>query len=772
MFRRTHAPSGSPSRSLLLQCRMIGEPQASDRLETEVPLFAEVIVPRHLAGPFTYLVPTPLRPVLRVGHLVFVPFGRSLVQGAVIALTPHHPPAVPLARLKAIRTLVTAGRAVDIPPPLLRLAKAVAETYVAPWGQCLRLVLPPKSTMVDSSRIILTKEGRHALAVKESASPAAVQLLKRLKRRPLGIPLSNLCNGKDPAHEDILTSILDRGWARRRAAPTSSALFGSHPDEHPPALETVGPYVYEWQARIAGALENRQAARLLVQAAHTERLALLRVATARTLELGRKVLVITGETARAESLAAALVHPARATVVLHSMMPGQKRADIWERIRQNDVSVMVGTRAAVFLPLHPLGLIWIDREEDSALKEPMEPRYHARDVAWMRALEEQALLVLSSAHLSLETCGFEAPEHLLKAPGRPDRSPHIEVVDLRHENRATLLSTRLQEAMQEAIARRAGVLLFLNRKAYAGALVCRECGQVPRCTSCAVAFAFSRHKHLLFCHYCGTTHPIPDLCSACGSTRLQPIGEGTERVEEEVKRRFPSARVLRVDGETMRRPKEALAMWTRIRRREWDVLVGTQVLLRDDAVPSVGVVGAVQADAGLSLPDFRAAERTFHLLQDAATLVQPMSAGGRFIIQSYLPTHHVIEAVARQEEAIFTSEELKHRKALGFPPAVRVIVLHISGALEATVEEAAQAWAAALSRAAAAMSTCDDLTILGPVPSPVPRVRGRYRRQILIKSRPGSHAIGAIRSTLTDLESAYARRKVKFDVDVDPIEMW
>lgn len=362
--------SGSPSRSLLLQCRMIGEPQASDRLETEVPLFAEVIVPRHFAGPFTYLVPPPLQPVLRVGHLVFVPFGRSLVQGAVIALTPHRPPAVPLERLKAIRTLVTAGRAVDIPPPLLQLAKAVAETYVAPWGQCLRLVLPPKSTTVDSSRIILTKEGQHALAVKQSASPAAAQLLKRLKRRPLGIPLSRLCNGKEPARQDILTSILDQGWAhfvRSRPAPTSPPLFGSHLDEPQPALETEEPYVDEWQVRIARALDNRQAARVLVQAAHTERLALLRVATARTLELGRKVLVITGETARAESLAAALVHPARATVVLHSMMSGQKRADIWERIRQNEVSVMVGTRAAVFLPLHPLGLIWIDREDDSAL---------------------------------------------------------------------------------------------------------------------------------------------------------------------------------------------------------------------------------------------------------------------------------------------------------------------------------------------------------------------------------------------------------------------
>lgn len=750
------------------------DPGTCCTLESEPPLFAEVIVPRHFAGPFTYLIPDQLRAVLRVGHLVFVPFGRSLVQGAVIALTPHHPPAVPLERLKPIRTLVTADQAGEISLPLLQLARSVAETYVAPWGQCLRLVLPPKSKTVDSSRIILTKEGRQVLVEKGSVPPATVQLLKRLNRRPLGVPLSRLREGKGRTHEDVLTSILDQGWAHRvpgRTAASSPDLFAFHVSE---ALQTSGstPNVQEWEVRVIRALEQRQVARLLVQADPAERLALLCAAAAKTVQLGRKVLVITGETARAESFASALAHLGMETAVLHSMMPEEKRADIWDQIRQNRVSVVTGTRAAVFLPLHPIGLIWIDREEDSALKEPMEPRYHARDVAWRRAQEEEALIVLGSAHLSLETMGQEPPEHVLNASSRPDDSPRIEVVDLRREDRRTLLSSQLQEAMRETMARHAGILLFLNRKAYAGALVCRDCGQIPRCSSCAVAFAFSRQKHLLFCHYCGTTQAIPDLCTACGSARLQPIGEGTERVEEEVKRRFPSARVLRVDGETMRRPKEAVGMWTRIRRREWDVLVGTQLLLRHDAVPRVGLAGAVQADAGLSFPDFRAAERTFHLLQDAVGLVQPMSAGGRVIIQTYLPSHHVIEAVARQDDGIFRSEELMYRTALGFPPAVRVIALHISGALEPTVEQAAQAWTTALGRAEKMTTGCDHLTILGPVRSPVPRVRGRYRRQILVKCRPDFDAAQVIRSTLADLEPLYVRRKVKFDVDVDPIEMW
>lgn len=751
---------------------MLAEPDPSAAVESTEPLFADVIVPRHFAGPFTYRIPTQLRAVLRVGHLVFVPFGRSLVQGAVIALMPHQPPTLPLERVKAIRALIPADRAQEISPPLLELTKAVADTYAAPWGQCLRLVLPPKSTTRDSSRMILTKEGRDALLKNEPLSAAVVQLLQRLKRRPLGIPLSRLRQGKGRPDENVLESVLAQGWAhqvRHRPVSESADVFGSGLDERPPA--PLATWEVEWQARVLQALEDRKAARLLVQANYAERLSLLRAAAARTVKLGRKALVITGEATRAESLAAAVAHPPAVTAVLHSLMPQARRSAIWQRIHENQVSIVVGTRAAVFAPLDNIGLIWIDREEDSALKEPMEPRYHARDVAWMRAQTEDALLVAASAHPSLETSGLESPEHQFNAPIRADTLPQIEVVDLRQEDRGLLLSARLRDAMHEVIGRRAGVLLFLNRKAYAGALVCRDCGHIPRCSSCAVAFAFSRQKRVLFCHYCGALETIAQLCAACGGPRLEPVGEGTERLEEEVKRRFPSARVLRVDGETLRSSKDAVAIWDRIRRRDWEVLVGTQVLLRDDAVPPVGLVGAVLADAGLSVPDFRAAERTFHLLQDAATLAEPRSAGGRFIIQTYLPSHHVIDAVARHDNEIFRSEELLYRTSLGFPPAVRLIVLHISGVHEATVEQAARAWATALSGAAKHMPAAS-VTILGPVQPPVPRVRGRYRRQIVIKSPPTFNAVHAIRSTLADLESLYPRRTVKFDVDVDPIDMW
>jgi primosomal protein N' (replication factor Y) (superfamily II helicase) len=752
-------------------------------LNPETPLFADVIVPRHFAGPFTYLIPNELRPVLRVGHLVFVPFGRSFVQGAVISLARTGPSSVPLERLKAIRTLVNAGDAAAISSPLLELAKGVAESYVAPWGQCLRLVLPPKPAAVDRSRLLLTKEGQEALAGKDTVSPAMMQLLKWLKRRPLGVPLSRLSAVRDAGHLDLVRAILDRGWAHKASHRAVDTTSSAEPPPAVPALFLEGGVrsvpgsrppteVQDWQQPLLRMLEARKASRLMVQAPSVERLALLRSAVVRTVAKGCNVLVITGEAARAESLAAALNDPAWATAVFHSMMPDKRRAEIWHRISEKRVSVVVGTRAALFLPLHGIGLIWIDREEDAALKEPMEPRYHAREVAWMKAQHEQALLVLASAHLSLEASRTEASDHLVQAPQQADDWPQVEVVDLRAEDRRLLLSSRLCEAMRDAVGRQAGILLFLNRKSYAGALICRDCGQAPRCSRCAIAFAFSRQNQALSCHYCGAMQPTPELCAACGGPRLHPVGEGTERLEEEVRRRFPSARVLRVDGETLRKSKEAAGVWKRVSSRDWDVLVGTQVLLRNDIVPPVGLAGAVQADAGLSLPDFRAAERTFHLLHDAASLVEPMAAGGRLIIQSYLPSHHAIQAIVRHDHMVFESEELMHRTALGFPPALRVIVLHVSGVEESAVERASKEWAAGLSRAAKAALTSGELAILGPVRSPVARIRGRYRRQILLKCHPGFHAVEAIRSTVAELEAAYGRRRLKFDVDVDPIDMW
>jgi primosomal protein N' (replication factor Y) len=497
-------------------------------------------------------------------------------------------------------------------------------------------------------------------------------------------------------------------------------------------------------------------------------------------------MVIVGEAEQAEWLANSLRHASEQTVVCyHSGLPSNERARIWQQLSQNSVGVVVGTRSAIFLPVRNLGLVWVDDEEDPALKEPQEPRYHARDVAWLRVQDEQGMLVLGSSHPSLET--IEQVKHrgrVFHQSPPPDSRPGIQVVDLRQQEKGVSLSQPLMQVMRVALRQQSGAILFLNRRGYGSALACRDCGLVPRCQTCGVARTYSRQSARLTCSYCRDSIAVPVTCPACGGSGLSVIGEGTERVEEKVRRLFPSARVLRIDGDTMKRPSQAAVMWQKVQKREWDVLVGTQLLFRRRAIPLVGVVGIVQADAGLSVADFRAAERTYHTLLDAIDLARPASDGGTVVIQTYHPTHHAIQAVVEDDESLFISTELSHRVALGYPPAVHLIALHVSGVRESIVQGAAITWTARLRDGVSSSirtkggtsnaSVSDEpsrLMVLGPAPSPVPRLRGRYRWQILIKSTDREAALQAIRWSVEEMERAFRRRSVKFDVDVDPIEM-
>jgi primosomal protein N' (replication factor Y) len=526
---------------------------------------------------------------------------------------------------------------------------------------------------------------------------------------------------------------------------------------------------------------------VLIHAPWLVRLALLQQMVGLTASRGKTLLIIVGETEKAEWLADLLRDAsARAVVCYYSGLPSNVRARIWEQVSQDTVGVVVGTRSAIFLPVRDLGLVWVDDEEDPALKEPQEPRYHARDVAWIRVQSEQALLVLSSSHPSIETIEQVKDEgRILHQSPSPESRPAIQVVDLRQKPKGASLSQPLVQAMSTALNQQSGAVLFLNRKGYGGALVCRDCGLVPRCEACGVARTYSRQAARLTCSYCRSSIFVPVICPTCAGSRLSVIGEGTERVEEEVRRLFPSARVLRIDGDTMKRPSLAASTWLQVQKREWDIIVGTQLLFRRRAIPQVGVVGVVQADAGLSVPDFRASERTYHNLLDAVDLALPASLGGTVIVQTYHPAHHAIQAVAEHDESRFLSTELFQRTALGYPPAVHLITLHVSGVRQSLVQDAATTWVVRLTDRVSSgdrerdhtTDACTNggtsgFTVLGPVPSPVPRLRGRYRWQILVKTTDRAAALQAIRWSVEEMERTSRRQSVKFDVDVDPIDMW
>jgi len=774
---------------------MISTQTAPSGTEPEA-LFADIIVPRHLAGPFTYTVPASLQPTLRIGHRVLVPFGRSILQGAVIALSHVLPQGLDRARLKEIHSLLPEGAATDVSSKLFQLSRQVAEQYVAPWGQCLRLVLPPApKPRAQVSHYELTEQGQAALAAQEPCSVKARALLTKLGKQPLGLRPSS----RGPGPADLLHDLKTRGWvvevqnlpptsAAPLTRPTSQANRGSFGITVP----LIPDPAMSWAEPLLKALRGQRPIRVLVQASWPDRLRLLQQTVRLVLDCGQTVLIIVGEAERAQWVAGLIRNDESgiSPVCFHSGLSDQVKAEIWDQIHRQIVRVVVGTRSAIFLPLATIGAIWVEGEEDAALKEPQEPRYHARDVAWLRAQDEQALLVLSSAHPSLETrAAVEQQGIVVQKPLPSDARPNVQIVELRDHSRGTVLSQPLVRAIGQAIDRQAGVLLFLNRKGYAGALVCRDCGQVPRCSACRVALMYSRQAGRLLCSYCGSVTPLPETCVSCSGPRMQLIGEGTERVEEDVKRFFPHATVIRLDGDTMRRPAQAEALWQRVEQGEWDIIVGTQLLLHRGPLPTIGLVGIVQADAGLSVPNFQSAERTYHTLLDAVSLADPAGTGGQVIVQTYLSSHHAIQAVVQNDESVFISEELSHRTALGYPPMVHLIALLVSGTNEKMVHDAATAWVARLTACSSPAVTGqtyagktpsivqsidrpDRPTVLGPVPSPIPRLRGRYRWQILVKSPERKVGLDAVRITVKEMERTYQRRAIKFDVDVDPIEMW
>ncbi len=757
---------------------------------TSPNLYADIVVPRHLADSYTYLVPDSLKPVLRIGHCVLVPFGRSSVQGAVISLSQTLAPGLDRKRLKEIKSIVTDQSLSEIPHRLMDLAKRVAEYYVAPLGQCLRLVMPPSGRHhAGNSQVRLTQFGHEARSSGQN-SLDVLSLLKRLSRRPNGIKRSTLLTRNRSRQETLLAELHMKGWIVEDYL-TPAAINKSELCQPPVTVmveKPINPFVSsQLEEQLGTALEKHQAGKLFLEARLSDRVALLLRAIHCTLSRGRTVLVIVGETDRAlwltEILAAAGI---TATACFHSNLTDRERAAIWHTVRRPDSHVVIGTRSAVFLPVHALGMIWIEQDEGTALKEPQEPRYHARDVAWFRAQEEEAMVVFSSAHPHLEAFAgqkTEVQERIIREAPPVATWPKVEVVDLRHLTKGTVLSPLLIESVAESIDRHSGVLLFLNRKGYGGALICKDCGQIPRCQSCSVALAYYRERNGLSCSYCGSTAAIPGTCVFCMSHRLCPIGEGTERVEEEIRRLFPAANIIRADGETMRRPVQAAALWKRIQNREWEILIGTQAVLRDYAIPPVGLAAAIHADTDFSFPDFRAAERAYRLLRDMVSLARPSSEGGRVIVQSSLVSHHAIQAIVRHDESIFVAEELSHRMTLRYPPFVFLIALQTSGVDPSMVQQAATAWAARLrqslvtniqkrpDRPGSTANASGDYAILGPVPAAVPRARGRYRWQILIKSAVQELAVQAVQESIRTFEQIYPGT-VKFHVDVDPVEMW
>lgn len=748
------------------------------------PMFADVIVPRHLTKTFTYLIPPSLVSRVGVGQRVVVPFGRTTLEGAVIGLTRDLPSGVNVFQLKAIASVADGDGLSGFSPGMFELSRQIAEEYIAPWGQCLRLVAPPARAVAQQKwRYVATSQGH--LALEQGSCPDIhLPLLQRIARRKKGLSASTIQLSRGNSDRQALKFLEAHQWILRNQGTASnqpSRIRGSKTkSELSPQAYVPLPPENDVMHRIQ-VLMQICPTRMLIEGVLGYRIGIMAKAAQLALDQGRSVLIIIGEVVRAQWLTQVLQETTTYPVTLQprgvSKVDGELNGKVTPQI-------VVGTRSAIFYPLRSVGLIWVDGEEDSALKEPQEPHYHARKVAWMRAQHESALLVYGSAHPSLEVRCVGEIERIAQCR-EPESFPDIELVDMSREFGGLPLSTTLSAALRTTVAQQDRAILFLNRLGYAGALVCRDCGWVPRCPSCAVAFVYYRESARLACRYCGAKESLPESCGACGASRLSPIGQGTERIEQEVRRLFPGARILRIDRDTTRGVVATRRLWQQVHARTWDILIGTQALFQREPLLPVGLVGVMDADSGLHLPDFRAAERTHQLLVDAVNVARPASSGGRAILQTSLPMHHVMQAVATHDPARFYDEEIQARRLLGYPPAQHLIYLTVLGKDRRRTELAANRWASelqvTLSATASGLASSQQslsadpqsrgIVVLGPVAATGVDSRGIVGWHIMVKGGDRTAMRDRVRRSLETMERAYPGRTIKFSVDVDPVDL-
>ena len=740
-----------------------------------------VAVPVPALGRLTYRVPDDFA-IPAIGARVVVPMGPRMLTGVVLGRD------VAADTSFTIKPIV---RVLDedafVPTDVVRLTEWVSDYYIAGPGATLSAALPPHGLTGKTDRFktvrmaALTPAGidtAERLAAHSACADGGPKLGKRqsealhlLRGVPDGMPVPALADrGITSAALSRLKALglvaireerLDRDPFPHAVASPAGADARDATDDQRHALEQLMPLASARQFHVA-LLHG------VTGSGKTE--VYLRLADA-VRRSGRGVLMLVPEIALTPQVAALFrARFGEAVAIQHSGLSDGERHDQWHRIRRGDVDVVVGTRSAVFAPLTDPGLIIVDEEHDTSYKQDEMPRYHGRDVAIMRGKFANALVVLGSATPTMETYtnALEGKYTLIALDKRVlDRPlPAVSVVNMREEMAETgedlVLSRALVAGIEHRLAHKQQTLILLNRRGFATAVICRQCSATLECPNCSISLTIHTHGAHWHgrCHYCNYLKPVPKVCEKCAAPYMERVGFGTERVEAEVRKHFPDARIARVDRDTVRRKGSLVAALGKVARREIDVLIGTQMIAKGHDFPDVTLVGVISADVGLGLADFRSNERTFQLLTQVAGRAGRGVLTGEAIIQSLLPSHYAITLATTQDYRAFYETEIKYRRAMRYPPQIAMVNVVVRGR---TFEEAMTG----ARQLADATRGEKGFALLGPAPAPLTKLRGEHRAQFFLKGTNRRMMREALQLALTRTSSLAKR----VSVDVDPLTM-
>ncbi len=742
--------------------------------------------------PFTYRVPPQLADALSVGSLVEVPFGtrsqpaRAFVVG-LEAPADDHFTIKDIGRLLSERPVLW--------PDQISLAAEMRERWLCAMGDALRSMVPAAVSAVGDrsvrfASLIDPEEAARRLAEGELSrlgQQRVVELLLDCGQAPVQ-EIMSACH----VSRSVLQTLEKRGWISQftQAVPRPELLT------EPPALEAPFEPNRHQQQAISAILEDlarirqgprpeQPAEQILYGITGSGKTEVYLQAARSVVDQGLGVIILVPEISLTPQMMTRLqARFGAAIAVLHSRLTPAQRHEQWQRILRGDVLLVVGARSAVFAPLRQIGLIVVDEEQEASYKSESNPRYHARTVARMRAREHGAVLVLGSATPSVETYARHTMGYarLLVLPDRIGAGglARAQVVDMRQEladgNRG-IFSRKLIQAMEQTLARGQQAMILINRRGYSGFVLCRDCGQILRCPSCSVSMTVHTRSHpqqqglasidQLICHYCGRIKAMPQSCPTCKGTRIGRFGAGTQQVEAAFQQAFPQARTLRMDQDTTIGRSAHARLLAQFENHEADVLIGTQMIAKGHDYPNVTLVGVLSADLMLGLSDFRASERAFQLITQAAGRSGRGDQAGVVLIQAYNVDDYAIRFAAAQDFTGFFQQELLFRKRMTYPPFGSVCLITCSSAADEPARAASQALAAACQARQQASDDWAAIQLFPPGPAPLRRLRNRYRHRLVVKGST-QRQLAAFLAPVVD-RSAF--KDVAVAVDFDPYQM-
>ncbi len=737
--------------------------------------YIRVIIDRAIHRELDYLVPEALSERVGVGSRVRVPFREKSALATVVAVLDH-------SEAKGLRPVeAVVGDAPTLSEELLDLARWISAYYCCPIEAVMRSLLPQVIRRAEvgwKKQLFVQPAGKidsEEVEKLRRRAPRQAELLEALSRLETPIRAADLLR-QTSLDNQTLRALVKRGLAELRE---EAVVRDPHADEQFVATSNLvlNPEQLFALKEIIQALDLPESARpiLLHGVTGSGKTEIYLQAIRAALERGRSAIVLVPEISltpqTVERFKGRFAEAQDAVAVLHSHLSQGERHDEWHKIHSGRARIAIGPRSAVFAPLKNLGLIVVDEEHENTYKQEEAPRYHARDVAVVRAKIEKCVVILGSATPSLESYhnATTGKYRLATLTQRIDEKqmPLMRIVDLRQERRkekaAAILSEKLRAAIADRLEKSEQTILFLNRRGFSTSLLCSNCGEARDCPNCSVALTFHRHMARLSCHLCGHTAAVPKKCPACGKDALIYAGFGTEKVESTVSHIFPKATVRRMDADSMTRKEAYRETLRSFRTGKIDILVGTQMIAKGLHFPNVTLVGIINADLSLHLPDFRAGERTFQLLTQVAGRAGRGETSGEVFVQTYTPFSPSIQFARHHDFTGYFQQELEFRERCDFPPFKHAILITVRSAHEGRAKLSAETLVRRLKESLGSEFILGDAT-----PAPLEKLQGQFRFHILIRGEAIMRLSRLVRETLDKLPFP---EDVTVAVDVDPYQL-